>query len=84
MLVEVVFSMNKASADYATLGTEEQLASMKELIKSKITTTLASYSIEELQAGADETARETILEEVQELFGSNFIYDCSFSSVLYQ
>lgn len=84
MVVEVVFSMNKSSADYATLGTEDQLASMRELVKSKVTTTLASYSIEELQSGADETARETILEEVQELFGSNFIYDVSFSSVLYQ
>lgn len=84
MVVEVVFSMNKASADYATLGSEEQLASMRELVKSKVTNTLASYSIEELQSGSDELARETILEEVQELFGSNFIYDVSFSSVLYQ
>ena len=84
MLVEVVFSMNTASPDYATMGTEEKLATMKELVKSKVTTTLSSYSLEELQAGADETAREQILEEVQELFGSNFIYDVSFSSVLYQ
>ena len=83
MVVEVVFSRNKASADYATLGTEDQLASMKELVKSKVTNTLASYSLEELQSGSDEIARETILEEVQELFGSNFIYDVSFSSVLY-
>ena len=83
MVVEVVFSMNKASADYATLGTEESLASMKELVKSKVTNTLASYSMEELQSGMDETAKETILEEVQVLYGSNFIYDVSFSSVLY-
>ncbi len=84
MVVEVVFSMNKASEDYATLGTDDQIASMKELVKSKVTSTLASYSIEELQSGADELARESILEQVQELFGSNFIYDVSFSSVLYQ
>ncbi len=83
MVVEVVFSMNKASADYATLGSEDQLASMKELVKSKVTNTLSSYSLEELQSGSDAIARETILEEVQELFGSNFIYDVSFSSVLY-
>ena len=83
MLVEVVFSMNTASADYATLGTEEALAGMKDLIKGKVTNTLSSYTIEELQAD-DTAAKEKILEEVQELFGSNFIYDCSFSSVLYQ
>ena len=83
MVVEVVFSMNKASADFEKLGTEEQLASMRELVKSKVTSTLASYSMEELQSGSDETARDTILEEVQALFGSNFIYEVSFSSVLY-
>ncbi len=83
MVVEVVFSMNKASADYATYGTDDSLASMKELIKSKVTNTLASYTIEELQAGKDVEALETILEEVQELYNSNFIYDVSFSSVIY-
>ncbi len=84
MVAGVVFSMNKTSPDYATLGTEEQLASMKELVRSKVTTTLSAYTMEELQGGAIETAKETILEQVQELFGSNFIYDVSFSSVLYQ
>ena len=83
MVVEVVFSMNKASADYATLGTEESLASMKELIKSKVTTTLSEYSMEELQGGSVEEAKEKILEGVQEMYNSNFIYDVSFSSVLY-
>ena len=82
MLVEVVFSMNMNSADYATYGTEESLASMKELVKSKVTNTLASYTLEELQAD-DTQAKEKILDEVQELYGSNFIYDVAFSSVLY-
>ncbi len=83
MVVEVVFSMNKASADYATLGTEESLASMRELVKSKVTTTLSEYSMEELQGGSVEEAKEKILEGVQEMYNSNFIYDVSFSSVLY-
>ena len=83
MVVEVVFSMNKASADYATLGTEENLANVKEVVKSEITNTLASYTMEELQGGMDAVARETILENVQAMFNSNFIYDISFSSVLY-
>ncbi len=83
MVVEVVFSLNKASEDYATLGTEENLANVKEVVKSEITNTLASYTMEELQSGMDEVARETILENVQNMFGSNFIYDVKFSSVLY-
>ncbi|MCR5402837.1 MAG: flagellar basal body-associated FliL family protein [Butyrivibrio sp.] len=83
LVIDVVFSMNTASPDYATLGAEDRLASMRELVKSKINNVLASYTMEELQSGALETARETILEEVQELFGSNFIFDCNFSSVVY-
>ena len=83
MVVEVVFSMNTASADYATLGTSDSISSMKDLIKGKITNTLASYTLEELQAD-DTAAKEKILEEVQELYNSNFIYDVTFSSVLYQ
>ena len=83
MVVEIVFSMNKASADYATLGTEENLANVKEVVKSEITNTLASYTMEELQGGMDAVARESILENVQAMFNSNFIYDISFSSVLY-
>ena len=83
MVVEVVFSMNKASADYATLGTEENLANVKEVVKSEITNTLASYTMEELQGGMDAVARESILENVQAMFNSNFIYDISFSSVPY-
>jgi len=65
------------------LGTEENLANVKEVVKSTITNKLASYTMEELQSGMDEVAREEILESVQEMFNSNFIYDISFSSVLY-
>ncbi len=83
MVVEVVFSLNKASADYATLGTEENLANVKEVVKSEITNTLSGYTMEELQSGMDQIAKETILENVQSMFNSNFIYDISFSSVLY-
>ncbi|SFB66795.1 flagellar basal body-associated FliL family protein [Butyrivibrio sp. YAB3001] len=84
MLVEVVFSMNTAAADYATYGTEESLSSMKELVKGKITTVLSNYTIETLQAD-DTAAKEEILDQVQELYGgSTFIYEVTFSSVLYQ
>lgn len=83
MLVEVVFSMNTSSADYATYGTSESITGMKDLIKGKVTGTLSSYTLEELQLD-DTAAKEKILEEVQELYGSNFIFEVTFSSVLYQ
>ena len=81
MLVEVVFSMNTASADYTAAS--EKIDGMKDLVKGKVTNVLSSYSLEELQVD-DSAAREQILEGVQELFNSNFIYEVTFSSVLYQ
>ncbi len=81
MLVEVVFSMNTTSADYETAST--QIDGMKDLVKGKVTNVLSSYSLEELQAD-DTLAKEQILEGVQELFNSKFIYEVTFSSVLYQ
>ncbi len=83
MLVEVVFSMNTASADYATYGTSDSLAGMRDLVKGKVTSVLSSYTMEELKEN-DQKAKDRILDDVQELYGSNFIFDVTFSSVLYQ
>ncbi len=81
MLVEVVFSMNTASPDYTAYS--ESIDGMKDLVKGKVTTVLSSYTMEELQLD-DTKAKELILEQVQELFNSNFIYEVTFSSALYQ
>ncbi len=83
MVVEIVFSLNKGSGDYATLGTSESMESKKSLIKAKIQEVLSSHTLEEVQT-QEATVRDEILEAVQDLFGSNFIYEVSFSSVLYQ
>jgi flagellar FliL protein len=83
MLVEVVFSMNTSSADYATYGTSDSLAGMRDLVKGKVTSVLSSYTMEELKEN-DQKAKDRILDDVQELYGSNFIFDVTFSSVLYQ
>lgn len=77
---EVVFSMNTASADYATLGTSESIDSMKDLIKQKVISVLSSYTSEELQENM-QPAKDQILEELQELYNSNFIYDVDISAI---
>ena len=82
MVVDIVFSMNTASPDYATMGTDEKLSSMKELIKSKCNDVISSHTMEEIQANT-EGVQDEILEAVQELFGSNFIYSVSFSKVIF-
>lgn len=82
MVVEVVFSMNTASPDYATYGSSESLAGTRELVKSQITNVLSKYTMEELQSDT-QAARDEILEGVQTLYGSSFIYDVTFSSILF-
>ena len=83
MAVEVVFSLNTANTDYATMGTSESMAAKKSLIKAKVQEVLSSHTMEEIQTN-EATVKDEILESVQDLFGSNFIYEVSFSSVLYQ
>ena len=83
MVVEVVFSMNTANPDYASYGSSEQLTGMRDRVKSIVTDTLSSYSMEELQKGS-QPAKDAIVEKVRELYNSNFIYRVDFSSVLYQ
>lgn len=83
MVVEVVFSMNTANPDYASYGSSEQLSGMRDRVKSIVTDTLSSYSMEELQNDS-QPAKDAIVEKVRELYNSNFIYRVDFSSVLYQ
>ncbi len=83
MLCTVVLSMDGSTTEYATYGTEEAMATYADQIKAKITDVVGSYTIDEIKE-YEEDARATILEEIQKLFGSNFIYDVSFSSKVYQ
>ena len=83
LVVEVVFSMNTAHADYATYGSSDQISATKDLIKADVNEVLSGYSMEELQADTT-LAKEAILEKVQARFNdSTFIYDVSFSSILF-
>jgi flagellar FliL protein len=80
MVAEVVFSMNTASADYATYGTSDSLTSMNDLVKAKVVDILSSHTMEELQSDI-QPAKDEVLEAIQELYGSNFIYEVSITAI---
>ena len=80
MVAEVVFSMNTAAPDYATYGTSDSLTSMNDLVKSKVIDILSSYNMEELQVDLT-PAKEKVLEAIQELYGSDFIYEVSITAI---
>lgn len=71
-LVSVTLSMNSEHEDYATYGAD--MAAREDLIKGVINSVIREYSMEE--ASADPQAVEDeLLEEIQKLFGSDFVYD---------
>lgn len=83
ILVTVVLSMDKSSVDYGAYGSADAMTSYEDMIKAQITQVIGSYTLDEIRQHENE-ARATLLEKIQELFGSNFIYDVSFSSMIYQ
>ncbi|WP_026509960.1 flagellar basal body-associated FliL family protein [Butyrivibrio sp. LC3010] len=83
MLCTVVLSMDTSNEDYAKYGTAESIVTYQDMIKSKITSVIGAYTLEEIRQHEDD-AKATLLEEIQELFGSNFIYDVNFSGNVYQ
>ena len=82
-LVDLVLSMDSSHADYATYGTEEALTANMDLLKAKIQEVISSHTAEEVKAD-EASIRKEILEALQEMYGSSFIYDVSFSQILVQ
>lgn len=80
IMLSITFSMNTAHEDYATYGAD--VATRESLIKSEINTVVGKYTTEEAQA--DEAGlKQAILEAVQNLYGSDFIYKVDFRDVKY-
>lgn len=76
----VSLSMNSAHEDYATYS--ETMATKEGLIKDIIFSVMANYTMEEAKTSSAAIKQE-IIQEIQALFGSDFIYGVSYS-FLYQ
>lgn len=79
-MLSVTFSMNSKHKDYKSYG--ENMADREELIKGKIFEVVNSHTMEDAQADIESVRRE-ILQKIQELFGSDFIFDTTIR-VIYQ
>ena len=53
------------------------------MIKSEITEVFGEYTLEEARVDID-SLKKKILERLQQLFDSNFIYKVSFSEIIWQ
>ena len=80
-MCEVSFSMNKTHEDYETMS--PMVATQESKIRSIIIGVIGGYTKEEAQANQKAIESE-ILEQVQQMFGSNFIYEAYFRDVKFQ
>ena len=77
----VSISMDTTNPDYTTYSAT--MSDKEGLIKNEINEAFASYTMDEAQADPD-AVRADIVQRLQKLFNSKFIYDVAFSSLIYQ
>lgn len=81
IMTSIVLSMNMKNKDYKTYGAD--IANKEDLIKGEITEVIGQYTMEE--ASADTAGlSDAILNRIQTLYGSDFIFDVTLSNPLYQ
>lgn len=81
-MVSVSLSMDSSNADFKTYKLEG-VSERKSLIQSEITEVFGEYTLDEARADTEGLKKE-ILQRLQQLFGSNFIYKVSFSEIVWQ
>ena len=79
--VSVSLSMNSKADGYKDYG--ETIADKEDLIKGEIVSVISSYSIEEAKADTD-AIRTAILERIQKMYDSEFIFNVVFREIYFQ
>ena len=79
-MLSVTLSMNSKNKDYKKYG---DLTTREDLIKGEIIEAVGQYTLEEVNADP-QILKDNILGRIQGLFDSDFIFDVTLSSSLYQ
>lgn len=80
-MISVSLSMNTLHDDYATYG--EDVVNKEDLLKGQINAVVSQYTVDEARANSAGICQE-ILGRIQQLYNSDFIFDVTFSSALFQ
>lgn len=80
-VVQVSLSMDTTNEDYAKYGTETEMQNKETLIRGIINDVISNHTIEEMQVGQQDI-RDEILTQIQQLYGSKFIYQVNFTSYI--
>lgn len=79
--LSVSLSMNTKADGYKDYGAT--VSEKEDLIKGEIVSVVSGYTIEEAKADTD-AMRESILKRIQNLYGSEFIYNVVFREIFFQ
>lgn len=81
-IVSITLSINTKADGYKEYGSAESLASMEGLIKDEINSVFSQYTMEEARDGQEEIKKE-IINRIQTMFDSKFIYNVSFGDIMF-
>lgn len=81
-IVTVSLSLNMKHKDYKTYGSAEAMEGKESLIKSEINSVISQYTLEYCKANQEALCQE-ILERLQDMYDSDFIFNVTFSDPLY-
>ena len=81
-IVSITLSIDKKAEGYKEYGSAESLAAKEGLIKDEINGVFAQYTMEEARDNQEQIKKE-ILDRIQRMFDSRFIYNVSFSDIMF-
>lgn len=81
-IVSITLSIDTKAEGYKEYGSAEVLATREGLIKDEINGVFAQYTMEEARDN-QETIKKEIIDRIQKMFDSKFIYNVSFGDILF-
>lgn len=81
-ITSVSFSMNTKDKAYKKYG--ENISEQADLLKSCVYTVVSRYTLEDLRADNNAAAAQEILEQIQDMYDSEFIFKVNFIDFKYQ
>lgn len=81
-IVSITLSINTKADGYKEYGSAESLAAKEGLLKDEINSVFAGYTMEEARDN-QEAIKKEIINRIQQLFDSKFIYNVSFGDIMF-
>lgn len=81
-IVTITLSINTKADGYKEYGSADSLAAKEGLLKDEINGVFSQYTMEEARA-SQEIIKDQIIDRIQKMFDSKFIYNVSFGDIMF-